>query len=96
MADGIEIRDGQASMFYVGEKPWHGLGTELKEPATAQEAIRAASLDWRVVKKPVYAGDEGKPKRPLANRFAVVPEHLWGKEEHGLPECRPEVSQCGE
>src|SRR6266700_863180 len=55
MAHGIEIRNEEASMFYVGEEPWHGLGTKLDRPATAAEAIKAAHLDWRVEKKPLVA-----------------------------------------
>lgn len=42
------------SMMYVGETPWHGLGTEVKEAPTSEDAIRLAGLDWDVIPKPIY------------------------------------------
>lgn len=42
------------TMFYVGETPWHGLGREIKEYPTSEEAIKFAGLDWDVVPKPIY------------------------------------------
>jgi len=44
---------GQMSMMYTGDVPWHRLGTKLDQPATSQQAIRAANLDWQVDKYPL-------------------------------------------
>jgi len=54
MAHNLNFKNGKASMFYYGEKPWHGLGTELSHPATAAEAIKAAQLDYIVETKSIY------------------------------------------
>jgi phage/plasmid-like protein (TIGR03299 family) len=43
-------------MFYVGETPWHGLGTKLEGRPTSEDAIKAANLDWEVSYKPLFAG----------------------------------------
>lgn len=37
-----------AEMAYVGEKPWHGFGQEIKEGASVEEAILAANMGWTV------------------------------------------------
>jgi phage/plasmid-like protein (TIGR03299 family) len=57
------------SMMYVGDKPWHQLGTRLQNIATSEEAITAARLGWSVAKEPVFL--KGSPT-PIPNQFAVV------------------------
>lgn len=49
------------SGFMVEEPAWHGLGIVLPDaPATADEAIKCAGLDWEVTKKPLISviGDQ--------------------------------------
>ena len=47
------------TMFYTREKPWHGLGVEVKEAPTSVDALQLAGLDWQVVQEPIYT-DSGK------------------------------------
>jgi hypothetical protein len=37
MAHELNTINGRTSMMYVGDVPWHGLGTKLDAPATALE-----------------------------------------------------------
>lgn len=45
------------SMFYVRETPWHGLGTNVEEALSSEEALAAAGLDWNVEQKKIYTED---------------------------------------
>ena len=45
------------TMFYVREKPWHGLGVEVQEAPTSADALIYAGLDWEVIQKNVYSED---------------------------------------
>lgn len=43
------------NMFYVGDTPWHGLGTPLKEsPNDIEKALELAGMDWKVSKEPTF------------------------------------------
>ena len=73
MSHNLNIRsDGRASMMYVGDAPWHNLGQQLDHPATAEEAIEAANLDYTVVKKPLQAVIHGKRRIDVPDYFATV------------------------
>jgi phage/plasmid-like protein (TIGR03299 family) len=50
------------SMMWLGSRPWHGLGVEVTEAQTSEEAIIKAGLNWEVEKRPVYL--EGGVKIP--------------------------------
>lgn len=54
------------SMFSVREKPWHGLGTIVKEAPDSGEALRLAGLDWEVVQSPIFT-NHGKVEGYKAN-----------------------------
>lgn len=64
----LEIINGEASMFYCQEKPWHTLGKRLDSPATSKEAIEAAKLNWQVEKQQLYLPNN----EPAHHTFATV------------------------
>lgn len=81
MAHEILVEDGKASMFYVGGVPWHGLGTRLERPpSTAAAAMKAANLDWQVIKVPLY-GAAGTRLVAVPEANAVVRVDRWGSEK---------------
>ena len=42
----------QGSMAFVGETPWHRLGTAVESHVRAEQMMCAANLDWQVQKEP--------------------------------------------
>ena len=55
------------TMFYVREKPWHGLGTQVDEAPTSADALRLAGLDWKVERKPIQVCGGRKVDNFFAN-----------------------------
>lgn len=68
MPHDLATTNGQTAMMYAGEVPWHGLGTELEEPATAEQAIKAAGLNYDAQLRPLTT-DDGIP---IPNRSTVT------------------------
>jgi phage/plasmid-like protein (TIGR03299 family) len=64
----LATTNGQTAMAYFGETPWHGLGTKLEAPATAQDAIGAAGLNYLVELRSISTDDGVR----IPQRKAVV------------------------
>lgn len=59
-------------MAFVGEVPWHCLGTEVPPNVSAARMIKAAHLDWKVRKDPAPGAQLIDPKRTLYDRYLTV------------------------
>jgi phage/plasmid-like protein (TIGR03299 family) len=62
MAHELEMIDGQASMAYAGDVPWHGLGVKVLPDLTPEQMLKAAKLDWTVEKVPSYVIINDEPQ----------------------------------
>ncbi len=69
MPHNLNVTNGGPSMMYVGETPWHSLGTKLDKPATSEEALQAARLDFTVAKFQLQTTGNGLP---VESHFATV------------------------
>lgn len=72
MAHEIEMIDGQAQMAYRVSKgkPWHGLGVPVGDDMTPEQIMKAAGLDWEVMKVNTFIEWEGERKE--TGRQALV------------------------
>jgi len=68
MAHELEMIDGKAQMAYVGELPWHGLGTLVERELTPDQFQKVAGLDWAVEKQPLVTATGV----PIKNKEALV------------------------
>ena len=64
--------NGEAMMMFYGDKPWHGLGTEVSTLVTAPEAVRLAQCDYTVEAQQMMRQDSSGQAIEYPNRFALV------------------------
>lgn len=57
-------------MVFDGSKPWHGLGFDINNQATAEQMMRAAKCDWSVSLRPLYYTINGRQFE--SGRYSVV------------------------
>jgi len=69
MPHNLNVTNGEVSMMYVGETPWHKLGTKLEKPATSEEAIQAAGLNFTVEK---FRLQTAANNLPVETHYATV------------------------
>lgn len=62
------MTDAVESMAYTNEVPWHGLGEYVTDDMTPDQMLKAASLDWKVAKHPVFL--EGGVK--IKDKYALL------------------------
>lgn len=69
MAHLIDFTGCRANMAYVGEKPWHGLGSELSRGASIDQWRVEAGLNWEVMRAEVMFDRSGaanyNPDQPI-------------------------------
>ena len=70
MAHELEFVNGEASMAYAGDVPWHGLGVRVSNDLTPEQMLKAAKLDWTV--DPVELFAEVGDKRLATGHRALV------------------------
>ena len=68
MAHELEMINGEAQMAYVGDLPWHGLGTKVDKDLTPDQFQKVAGLDWEVEKQPLVTATGV----PIKNKEALV------------------------
>jgi phage/plasmid-like protein (TIGR03299 family) len=67
------MTDAVETMSWTGQPPWHGLGNKVNGDLTPAQMLKAAKLDWKVMKKPVFFQCEGDEKKliKIPNKFVL-------------------------
>jgi phage/plasmid-like protein (TIGR03299 family) len=68
------MTDAVETMAWTGEPPWHGLGNKVANNLSPVEMLKAAGLDWRVTKQPLFWKPEGDKLVKVTNKFVLERE----------------------
>ena len=60
------------TMAYANEVPWHGLGARVDQDVSVEEMLKAAGLDWTLLKLPLTAELPDGSSLPIKDRFALI------------------------
>ena len=71
----------QDQMAFVGEKPWHGLGTLVPPDVSAAEMISVANLDWKVRKEPAPGARLIDEKKEHYDRYVMERDPVGEEKE---------------
>lgn len=84
----LEIINGKAQMAYVGQVPWHGLGTQVDPGISLPDMLEEAGVDWTVKKVPLEyevdgvrysAGTKQALIRETDNKLLSVVSKTWNE-----------------
>lgn len=78
MAHEIDTSNGRNNMAFVGELPWHGLGTALKENSNLEDWVTAAGFNWEAKLSPVtfYPNATVENGTPILGDSTIVNNQL--------------------
>lgn len=79
---------GKAEMAYIGAKPWHGFGQEVRAGASIEEWMDEARMNWNIIRTPVqytngslhdfpdhhvlYRSDNNRPLSIVSPKYKIV------------------------
>ena len=85
MAHQLDTTTGRAAMAYVGETPWHGLGSQLQPGASMAEWRKAAGLEWECRRDAVQFAMNNDPETTEGTMSASSEHHVLWRSDTGAP-----------
>jgi len=87
MAHNLDFSTGKPAMAYVGEEPWHKLGEKLSANTSIETWIKAAGLDWQILRQPVCYH--------FLDEIRTIPDrHVLIRSDNGAPLSFVSDSYC--